>query len=151
MQVDSGMLKKIAIYAGGFILLNILLWGGQEIYYREDTAQIADAKERLSSMEVEISMLEAGISDKESEINSLEARMNQYESAGRITEYNANVDRYNSLLTSYNMDFTRYESRIAAYNNFVNETNVLIERSGSRWYLIPIPIGGTKKIQTRDL
>ena len=72
--------------------------------------------------------------------------MDQYDAAGRISEYNANVDRYNALLASYNFDFTLYESKIASYNKVVNEANVLIEKSGSRWYLIPIPIGGTKSI-----
>jgi|CXWL01.1.fsa_nt_gi hypothetical protein len=37
--------------------------------------------------------------------------------------------------------YSRYQSNIDQYNKKVDEYNTLNEKSGSRWWLIPIPIG----------
>ncbi len=71
-----------------------------------------------------MNQLETDMSGIQSEISSLESRATD---GGLAEPY-----------------YSRYKNNIEKYNSKVGEYNALSERSGSRWWLIPIPIGRGK-------
>lgn len=101
-----GIISLIVIY----VVINGVLWFGQEAYHHEDNAQ-------LEQMETKMNQLN-------SQITSFENRM----SLSGATEY----------------EYANYEKMVNDYNKTTEEYNALAEKSGTRWYLIPIPGGHTK-------
>jgi hypothetical protein len=72
----------------------------------------------------------------------LDNQLESYKALGYIDSYNSGVNHYNGLLEQYRRDLDNYDSKLTNYNNKVDEENVLIKKSGTRWYLIPIPLPG---------
>lgn len=101
-----GILSLIVIY----VVINGVLWFGQEAYHHEDNAQ-------LEQMETKINKLN-------SQITSFESRM--------------------SLSGATEAEYANYEKMVSDYNKTTEEYNTLAEKSGTRWYLIPVPGGHTK-------
>ena len=125
-----------------FGAINLVLWGAQEFYYREESAKIKEAEKFLQSEERVINALALKIEEQERELEQKESDLDRYESLGYVNQYNSSVDVYNLTLSVYKSNVGTYNSKIETYNKKVDEANVLIEKSGSRWYLIPIPLPG---------
>lgn len=123
-----------------FIIINIIFWGAQEFYYRDESSQIKETQKFLESEERSIKALSLKIDEQKNELNQKEIKLNNYESLGYIDKYNNSVDNYNFSLSLYQSNINTYKSKINTYNTKVGEVNNLIEQSGSRWYLLPIPI-----------
>ncbi len=125
-----------------FVVINVLLWGGQEIYHYSDTQKIKEIDSFLQTEKSLIINLEAKISSEESEIENLKSELELYKTLGYIDSYNSEVDNFNNLLEQYKSDLYDYNLKLTNYNNKVDEENILIKKSSSRWYLIPIPLPG---------
>lgn len=137
--------KKIIGLVVVFGIINLVLWGAQELYYRGDTKKVNEIEVYLEGERLSIDALEAKINSEEAEIEQRENKLNRLKSLGYIDEYNAGVDNFNYLLSAYKRDLDNYNAKLTTYNTKVDEANTLIGKSGSRWYLIPIPFGGGTK------
>ncbi|MCK5084493.1 MAG: hypothetical protein KAQ64_02470 [Candidatus Pacebacteria bacterium] len=131
-----------------YVVLNLVLWGAQELHYKEDTQEINKIEKWLNIEEKEINSLEKKINNQSFEIEQMESKLNNLERQGSITSYNYNVEKYNSLLEEYNDNFDIYDEKFAKYNNEINHFNELIKKSGLRWYLITIPLS-TKSTRSK--
>ena len=136
--LSNPIIKYILI----FIVLNALLWGGQELYYYKDTKKINEIESFLTSEKASIIALENEISSEEADIKSLNNQLERYKSLGYIDDYNNGVGNFNNLLKTYKSDLTNYNLKLKNYNAKIDEVNILIKSSGTRWYLIPIPLPG---------
>jgi len=141
-NVSSFLSNPIVKYVIIFIVLNAILWGGQELYYYKDTKKINEIDSFLTSEKTSITALEDKISLEEDNIKSLDSRLESYQSLGYIDDYNNGVGSFNNLLETYKSDLDNYNLKLTNYNTKVDEMNVLIKKSGTRWYLIPIPLPG---------
>lgn len=137
--------KRIIGLVVVFGVINLALWGAQELYHREDTKKINEIESYLEDERRSIDALEAKINSEEAQLEGHESELNRLKSLGYIDEYNDGVDNFNSLLSAYKRDLDSYNAKLTVYNTKVDEANALIEKSGSRWYLIPIPFGGGTK------
>lgn len=138
MDKVKGVIGIILIYA----VLNLILWGCQELYWMKDTQEIKRIESSLESEKSQISLLEAKISDQSNSIDIKQKELARLESSNLIDDFNAGVDEYNSLLQEYKSNVDAYNSKLDKYNEQVDRSNELIKKSGSRWYLIPIPMPG---------
>jgi hypothetical protein len=93
-----GIIRLIVV----FILLNVALWGAQELYYWDDSQRMK--------------VLDAEITDMDNKIQYMEN-------------------------FPYTTTQSQYESLLSKRNKEADEYNALVQSSGSRWYLIPIPTG----------
>lgn len=123
-----------------FGLINLVLYGAQELYYSGDTKRINQIDQELEKEKEAIAILEDKLANTKEEIKQKDIELEKYKSSGFIDEYNNGVSGFNALLNTYNKDLDDYNKMIKFYNNKVEEENLLIEKSGSRWYLIPIPL-----------
>ena len=138
-------LNKILSFAIIFIIINLVLWGAQELYHHEGTQQIKQIEAWLDNESRSIDALEAKIHSTEMELNRRENELNRLKIIGYTSQYNAGVDSFNFLLSTHKQDIDNYNAKLIAYNAKIDEANALIKKSGVRWYLIPIPFGaGTK-------
>lgn len=151
LQLDKGqkegsnyieLIKKFVGLAIIFGVINLVLWGAQELYYRNDTKKINEIEVYLENEKQTINALETKINFAEIEIGRKESQLNNYKSLGYTNKYNAGVDDFNYLLSTYKQDLDNYNSKLTSYNAKVDEVNTLIKKSGSRWYLIPMPLPG---------
>lgn len=101
-----GILVLVIIY----VVINGVMWLGQEAYHHEDNAQ-------LEQMETKINKLD-------SQISSFESRM--------------------KLSGTTEAEYANYQKMVDDFNKTSEEYNALAQKSGTRWYLIPIPGGHTK-------
>jgi len=131
-----GIIKLVVVFG----VINAILWGAQELYWHKDTKKINEIEVYLENEKQTIGTLEAKINLTEAEIGRKESQLNSYKSLGYIDEYNTGVDDFNYLLSIYKQDLDTYNSKLTSYNAKVDEVNALIKKSGSRWYIIPIPI-----------
>ena len=122
-----------------FIFLNVLIWGGQEIYHRKDVEKIEGIETYLDNEKKSINDLEQKIELESSSIEEQKRLLNNYKINGQGSVYNANIEGYNKLLQSYKSDLSTYDQKLEAYNSKTKEVNSLIEKTESRWILIPIP------------
>ncbi|MDY0015966.1 MAG: hypothetical protein RBS13_07115 [Bacteroidales bacterium] len=106
-------MKQILTYIGVFIIINVVLWGGQELYHYNDNKELEQIESEIASLDIEIKSFESV------------------------------MDRYGASQKDYNT----YTKNIDERNNLVEKYNKLAEDTGSRWYLIPIPMGRTKSIK----
>lgn len=134
------LIKRLVILALTFGILNLILWGGQEIYHSGDRRQIKEIEILLDGEKREIANLEKKIEADEANLKQTNDKLNHLKSIGSIDEYNAGVDEFNLFLEWHRQDITNYKNRLAAYNVKVDEVNVLIQKSGSRFYIIPVPL-----------
>jgi len=125
-----------------FIVINAILWGGQELYHYNDTKKIKEIENFLTSEEISITTLESKITSEEANVKALDSQLERYKSLGYTDDYNNGVGDFNNLLETYKSDLDNYNLKLTNYNNKVDEVNVLIEKSSARWYLIPIPLPG---------
>ena len=137
--------KKILGLVVVFGIINLVLWGVQEFYHREDTNKIKEIETYLENEKLSISSLETKIIQYEQELEYRESELKGLESLGFIDKYNDEVDNFNYWLSTYKSDLDSYNAKLTEYNTKVDDVNTLIEKSGSRWYLIPIPFGGGTK------
>ena len=124
-----------------FLVLNFILWGGQEIYYYNDTKEIKKIEQSLDVQKFEITYLKKTVKVQEGEVEYLSEKMDFWNKNDMVEMYNSNVDKYNLYLTEYKYDLNNYNELIDEYNNEIEKLNELIKKSGSRWYIIPLPIG----------
>lgn len=136
------ILKRIIGLILIFGVINLVLWGGQELYYRKDTQEINRIEKLLDQEKIEITKLQSRINSLSTEIDSKQAELDRYENTGMIDSYNTGVDSYNSLLDEYKSKVDVYNDKLIEYNRNIEQVNILIQKSSSRWYLIPIPLPG---------
>lgn len=141
----EGLPKKIIGFVVIFGVINLVLWGAQELYHREDTQQIKQIEAGLEGERRSIDALEAKINSAEAELDRRESELNHLKTIGYTSQYNAGVDSFNFFLSAYKRDVDNYNAKLTAYNAKIDEANTLIKKSGTRWYLIPIPFGGGTK------
>ena len=137
--------KKIIGFVVVFGIINLVLWGAQELYYHGDTQQVKEIEVWLDNERRSIDALEVKINSTEVEVDRRENELNRLKALGYINQYNTGVDSFNFLLSTYKRDVDSYNAKLTAYNAKVDEANALIKKSGTRWYLIPIPFGGGTK------
>lgn len=102
--------SKIVIYVVIFLVLNVLLWGGQELWHYKDNRKLSELKTQMQ----QIDQMNRSF---ENDMNANGATQSKYD------QYSARIDERNKLADEY---------------------NVLSKSSGSRWYIIPIPIPSHK-------
>ena len=76
-------------------------------------------------------------------------KMNRLESEMTVIDKDiTRLESYESDGGLYEPYYSQYNSNVDEYNKKTNEYNELSKKSGSRWWLIPIPIGrGSKTIK----
>jgi len=136
MNKAKSVLGVLLIYG----LLNLILWGGQELYYRDDTKEINRIEYFLELEEIEIKSLEKKIETQSFELDQRKVELDNFERQNFIDSYNSHVGAYNLLLATYKNNLDNYDYKLTQYNDKINKVNELIKKSGSRWYLIPIPM-----------
>ncbi|MFH1867081.1 MAG: hypothetical protein ABIJ81_03300 [Patescibacteria group bacterium] len=127
-----------------FVIINGIIWGGQELYHRKDTQAIKRLDEYLLIEKETIEGLENKINAESTNLDGLQEELNYLEANGFIDMYNNKVDQYNDLLYAYKNDLDIHDDKISEYNLKVEEVNKLIEKSSTRWYIIPIPLPNSK-------
>jgi len=135
-------IKQFAILILVFGVINGVLWVGQELYYGADTKKINEIETFLKNEKLTVNTIETALSVEETQLDQKDNLLNSYKSFGNTEEYNNGVYEYNNLLQKYQLDLDNYKTKITAYNLKVDEVNALIKKSGTRWYLIPIPLPG---------
>lgn len=135
----SQIIKKVFLFILIFGLGNIILWAGQELYYRNDTLRIETEKRVLNDNKVEIDQFEININSVESDLSAQDTKLESLKARGEIDSYNSGVADYNLKLTKFQADYSVYGAMIDEYNKKVDEVNTLIKKSGTRWYIIPLP------------
>jgi len=140
-----------------FIVGNVALYFGQEIYYSDDVKRCETLFAHLESQRKEINLLEqiynAKLQQKQ-EIERIEKKLISTEKHYQTEDdYKADYLRYENLLKSYNSDVSslqlkqaKYTSLIKEYNFGVDEYNNLANNAYRRWYLIPIRKSGSKSL-----
>ena len=123
-----------------FGVINLALWGCQELYYREDTKQIKEIETWLQTEQTNIKNLEVKIVSEKSELDSKQRQLNQYIGSGYTVGYISSISDYNRLVDIFKTDVNTYNKNSMFYNSKIDEVNALIKKSGTRWYLIPIPL-----------
>lgn len=139
-------LAQVGLWILVYGVLNLLLWGGQELYYRGDTKKMNALETEMALEKMQIDQLEQSLTTASTTIDAKEALLNSQKAAGQIVLYNSGVDGYNSMLETYKADTNKYDAHLSAYNVKVDEYNKLVEHSGSRWWLIPIPMPGNHSV-----
>ncbi len=134
--------KQFVVLLLIYAVINGVLWVGQELYYGADTKEISELETVLKNEKQTIDVIESDIAAGEAKLNQKENQLNTYKSLGDIEEYNNGVDEYNNLLQNYQSSLSNYKAKLTTYNLKIDEVNVLIKKSGTRWYLIPIPLPG---------
>ena len=132
--------RNFILYVLVYGLINLILWGGQELYYYKDTQEIKKIESHLENEKEQITSLESEINNQSNLLETKQKNLVSLKNNGLIDQYNAGADDYNFLLQEYESNVDIYNNRLAEYNKQVDRVNELIEKSGSRWYLIPIPI-----------
>lgn len=126
----------------GFIILNGLIYFGQEIYYYNDVEKCESMEYDLKRIKTEIADIENSIEtrkNKMNEIKILEQKIEQGISSD-ISGYNNMVDNYNSEKQKYQQYFFDYDNLINDYNNKAKKYNELAKKAYSRWWLLPFPL-----------
>ena len=108
---EKSLIKRIGVIIVGFVLINIILWGAQEIYHYSDNKTMENIKTEMADLDIQI--------------NTFESMSEKYEVTKR--------------------EYSNYERMIEDFNKKAEEHNQLAKSSGSRWYIIPIPFGATRK------
>ena len=90
MDKFKSIIGIVLIY--GF--LNLILWGGQELYWQKDTQEINKIESYLNSEKVQISALEAKIDIQSNLIDTKQRELDHLENNDLVDEYNAGVDEY---------------------------------------------------------
>ncbi len=102
-----GIVRLLIVY----VVLNVVLYLGQELYWMKDTQAMNKLDQELVQLETDLKSLESKAT-----------------SGGLMEPY-----------------YSEYEGKVSSYNNKSQEYNTISKRSGSRWYLIPLPnLGGNK-------
>lgn len=126
--------------------INLVLYGAQELWHKGDTDKLNVIEEFIEEKKTEIDSLEQRLITAESGLDAKESQLDSYKAFGNTYQYNLGVDDYNNLLSQYKLDLERYNSALVIYNQKINEGNELIKKTGSRWYVIPVPrIGKSKR------
>lgn len=125
-------------------LLNLVLGGAQDLWHKGDTDKLQVIETYLKNSKLEIDALEQSLAESGTELESKETELNSYKENGDTDLYNAGVDDFNALLSSYKTDLQKYNSLITTYNQKIEEGNELIKKTGSRWYVVPIPRRASK-------
>jgi len=90
---------------------------------RAQVANLALAKNELTTKEVEINDLQNNITAQETNLTSVKTQMDDYYKNGQISQYNSLVASYNVLVNNYNLTVNNYQSLVDAYNIKVNNFN----------------------------
>lgn len=138
MDLLKGLIGLVVVFA----IINGILWGGQELYYYKDTQEINKIESALDLEKIEIIKMKSDIESLSGSIDIKQTQLNDAKTRGLINQYNAGVDDINSLIDEYEKKVAIFNGKQNDYNRQVDQINVLIKKSGSRWYLIPIPLPG---------
>lgn len=138
MDKLTSIIGIIIIYG----LINLALWGSQELYWRKDTQEINKIESYLKDEYGNINSLEIKINNESLSLDAKQKELDRLKNDEMFDEYNLQVDNYNFLLKEYKSDVDSYNDKLIKYNQEVERSNELITKSSSRWYLIPIPIPG---------
>jgi hypothetical protein len=144
----------------GFLILNGLLYIGQEWYYADDVRRCDEIKTQLTQMDQEIDSSEEYLQERKRagrEIEELEAKLKQGVNVfGTRSAYLAAYDNYKKLVNQYNREVgsakqvsAKYQALVEDYNSNVEEYNKLAKSAYSRFYLIPVPRGTSKSLNKR--
>lgn len=130
--------KKIFRFIGFFIIFNVILWVGQEAYYFKDSSKIRSINKELKQERTQIEKNEALLSLNQTDFAK--------ESYNPFNYFDSETEEYNYYVQKHNDIINEYKNSIETYNTKIDTVNELIAKSGSRWYLIPIPfMGNTHK------
>jgi hypothetical protein len=135
-------IKQFIVLLLIYVAINGILWVGQELYYYANTKKINEIETVLKNEKQAINTIESNLLSSEAKLNQKESQLNIYKSLGDIEKYNNGVDEYNNLLQNYQSVLENYKIKLTSYNLKIDEVNALIKNSGTRWYLIPIPLPG---------
>lgn len=154
----KGFLVLIAAYVG----INVLLWGGQELYYKGTENEIEANEKRLdalkaaiSTSESELALLENSQDEKGKELAKLQVSLDELKKeAGESktlpgpklakykelrSNYNKHVKLFNQLGEQYDSKYSTYQDKLQEHNALVDTTNEKI-KSVHKFLLIPIPL-----------
>lgn len=120
--------------------INLVLYGGQELWHKGDTDKLHVIEEFLKGKKVEMDSIEQRLVTTETDLNARKSQLDRYKAINDIYHYNLGVDSYNSLLGDYRLYLEQYNNALSIYNQKIDEGNELIKKTGTRWYVIPIPI-----------
>ena len=140
------MLKRIGIVIILFGVVNLLLLEGQSLYHRGDSQRLKQMENWLDERQTQLKNKEKELKSLNSQIEKLDTLLINYKQkidrggTHLIDSYNAKVDEYNDLLDKYNSKLKDYKMGVYEYNSKVREVNKLSEETGTRWYIIPVPL-----------
>ena len=128
----------------GFLILNGILYVGQELYYMNDV-------KKCEYIESEINNKKAQLTNLKSYIDSTDL---QYDELIKVKEsikkgLSKDIVKYDKLVKFYKNSFKIYKQKREKYNFLIDEHNKLTHKYNNlskkayrRWWLLPIPFPG---------
>ncbi|PRM90464.1 hypothetical protein CJ671_02420 [Aliarcobacter cryaerophilus] len=139
-SIFKGIFSLLILY----IFINVILWGGQELYYKNDMEKCENIKMELSSLKKELDNLENKLFFMDEQKERLDgARTSLKVLVDRdYKDYNKLVDEHNKNVPKYNNMLIEQKEKISRYNELTDEYNNLAKYAYSRWWLFPFPMPG---------
>ncbi len=144
----------------GYAVINLALVGGQKLSHQGEQAQLDEIKVGLNSENLKIKQIELQLQkmrhqlkESSSKIKNLKSRVELFEQSypqgvpaniyngysRSVAEYNARIGFYNATLAQYDVLYADYSKQVEHYNGRVAEANVLAQKIGTTYYLLPVP------------
>lgn len=144
---DSGgsrFIKSVLSLIVMFLILNGVLWFGQELYYMNDIKECEKMEVRLNELKKDASDIETMVKHRKMEQDKIVQLQKDIENglSKDIYTYDNLVKKYNSELETYKNKMDNYDSIITEHNELARKYNELAKDAYSRWWLLPIPIPG---------
>jgi hypothetical protein len=149
-----------------FGVVNLIVWGGQKLWHYSDQKRLDEIQQvleierlKLDQLEATLKKLHHSLDEKETTLKQLDSTIDdlaaknpnglsgaEYDGYMLLIEnYNKNAPLYNDSLKYYDSLHHNYLLDIGAYNSKVKEANVLANKIGTTWYVVPELSAGSQK------
>lgn len=125
-----------------YVILNVLIYGGQELYYWNDVKKCEQMEKQLAETKQEVKGIEDWMTQRKynlKKINDLQKDIEQGQT-NDLGKYQELVDKYNANQTQFKHNLKEHTQKIDKYNDIVNEYNSIAKDAYSRWWLFPFPL-----------
>ena len=136
-----------------FLVLNGVLYVGQEIMATDEKRQAQAIEQELDQLDLELQNLGDWFSEQDERVAQMDTIGDGLDDpslwsseAGRFRaqdEYLEMVDRWNNDLPFLETERERYDDIVTTYNSAFERYNRAAEAAYSRWWLLPIPLPRT--------
>ena len=162
-----GWVGGLLTVAVGYGLINLLLVGGQSMMHRADRAALDSLKQVLAADSAQLALLERAFYLRVDQLKSLESEIEVLDTWIKGVErrnprgipemiypqYVSRVARHNELVTEFNLRLdehkvrsAKYSAGVDRYNSLIDSANVIAERAGTTWYLVPVPHASARRV-----